>query len=215
MYIDVIVDDYFIIFYRRYMLFINISSDKILLDDGVSQELLSRNGIENTLGPQLIDRYRNRPFQEIFVLNGPGGFTNLRVGSLMINMLNVSLEEKIQIYSANKLQVYGALVAQGVLPSQGIIYLGQKHNVWLADFTQTPVMPSVINLQNIPSEAFLDEVYDSYWPEANELMVQWTNVQDTPTMSYQGKSYPLDRRALGLQAQTQIQAEYMIEPTMN
>jgi tRNA A37 threonylcarbamoyladenosine modification protein TsaB len=71
------------------MLFINISSDKIHLADGHKEKILDRNGIENILGPILIDRQKTAPFTEIFLINGPGGFTNLRVGTLMLNTLNM------------------------------------------------------------------------------------------------------------------------------
>jgi hypothetical protein len=55
-----------------YMLLINISSDKVYLSDGQREKLLDRNGIEDTLGPVLIDWQRTSPFQQIFLINGPG-----------------------------------------------------------------------------------------------------------------------------------------------
>jgi len=51
------------------MLFINISSDKVALDDGNRQEILERNGIEDVLGPTLLDWQQKKPFQEIFLIN--------------------------------------------------------------------------------------------------------------------------------------------------
>ncbi|MFA7717569.1 MAG: hypothetical protein WC875_02545, partial [Candidatus Absconditabacterales bacterium] len=105
----------------------NISSDKIYLADGTHEKVLDRNGIEDVLGPVLIDRQKTSPFTEIFLINGPGGFTNLRVGTLMLNTLNMFQENKIQIFETNKLTLFAYLVKAGLLPDKGIIYLGQKH----------------------------------------------------------------------------------------
>jgi hypothetical protein len=51
------------------MLLINISSDKVALDDGNRQELLDRNSIEDVFGPTLLDWQQKSPFQEIFLIN--------------------------------------------------------------------------------------------------------------------------------------------------
>ena len=200
------------------MLFINISSDKIYLDDGQRQEALARNGIENVLGPTLVKWYQEAAFDEILLLNGPGGFTNLRVGTLMLNLLNTVNEYNIQIFSVDKLTMYGKLVAQGILPHQGIIYLGQKHNVWLGEFANGPITPQdcqMISLGELPGGAFLDELYDPYRPQGNEQMIQLTNKNGDLCLTYQGQTHTVDRRSRDLQSQTQVQADYMIAPTMN
>ncbi len=61
------------------MLFCNISSDKVHIADAQGEIFLERNGIEKVLGPALVDRAKKSPFDQVFLLNGPGGFTNLRV----------------------------------------------------------------------------------------------------------------------------------------
>ena len=74
------------------MLFVNISSDYVHLLDDQSEHFLERNGIENTLWPVLLEYTQSHPVESIFLLNGPGGFTNLRVGTLTLNTLNTLLE---------------------------------------------------------------------------------------------------------------------------
>ena len=39
----------FFILFNKYMLLINISTDKVLLADGTHEQMLDRNGIEDTL----------------------------------------------------------------------------------------------------------------------------------------------------------------------
>ena len=92
------------------MLFINISSDKVQIADAKQEQFLDRNSIESTLGKCLIDRYEQSPFQEILLLNGPGGFTNLRVGTLSLNLFNKLIEHKlhkeVKIFTITKLDFY-------------------------------------------------------------------------------------------------------------
>jgi len=102
------------------MLFVNISSDKVQISDAKQELFLDRNSIENTLGKALNERYERTPFQEILLLNGPGGFTNLRVGTLTLNLFNKLLasEDKssvpppLQIYSITKFELYAYLFRQ-------------------------------------------------------------------------------------------------------
>lgn len=197
------------------MLLINISSDKVALDDGNRQELLDRNGIEDMLWPILLDRQQKAPFQEIFLINGPGGFTNLRVGTLMLNMLNAVSEPKIQIYSIDKLTLFAHLVAQKILPSTGAIYLGQKHKIWLANFTTDLPTTKEIKLSELPTDVFLDEVYDPYRPQGEQNMLHFFNENDKLFVSYQDKKHEIILSSLNIKPSIHVEAKYMIEPVLN
>ncbi len=225
------------------MFFINISSDKIHLTDGTKEEILARNGIEDILGPVLIDRQKTSPFTEIFLINGPGWFTNLRVGTLMLNTLNMFQEKKIQIFEVDKLTLFAHLVKIGLLPEQGIIYLGQKHNVWLARFARSswklkvescpyrikklkepvtfdlqpePHDFELINKDTIPAGAFLDEVHDEiYRPQGVENMVKFVHKEWKIYAHYKHKKHEITVKDLDLKPVLQVQAKYMIEPVLN
>ena len=62
------------------MWFVDISSDMIRVFAGTTVETFARNGVETVFGPRIVQLYREHPTDQILVLNGPGGFTNLRVG---------------------------------------------------------------------------------------------------------------------------------------
>ena len=93
-----------------FMLFVNISSDYVHLFDGLDEDFLPRNGIENILGTTLLQYTQRHPVETLFLLNGPGGFTNLRVGTLAINTLNTLLQHDtgtfIPIASITKIDLY-------------------------------------------------------------------------------------------------------------
>lgn len=122
------------------MLFVNISSDQVHILDDQDEHFLERNGIENLLWPMLLEYTQSHPVESLLLLNGPGGFTNLRVGTLAINMLNTLLEHDtgtfIPIASITKIDLYTYAYKQGRLPRYGIIYIGQRHNIWRYDFQE-------------------------------------------------------------------------------
>ena len=58
---------------------IDISSDMVRVFTENTVEIFARNGVETSLSPRLVSLYREHPTNQILVINGPGGFTNLRV----------------------------------------------------------------------------------------------------------------------------------------
>ncbi len=192
----------------------NISSDKVLLDDGNRHELLERNSIEDTLWPTLLDRYAASPFDEIFLINGPGWFTNLRIGTLMLNLFNATHHKKIQIYSIDKLTLFAYVVKNGLLPPHWVIYLGQKQNIWLADFTNATPTTKDLKLHELPTDVFLDEVFAEYRPDTKN-MLKIRNQDGKIVAHYQDKSCEIRVSDLSISPVEEVEAKYMIEPVLN
>ena len=117
-------------------LWINISQDKVFLACGEERIFLERNGIEDILGETLVTLYRKYQFSEAYILNGPWGFTNLRVGSLCLNLLNALEDNQISFFSFSKTELYQYAYFQKKVPQYGVLYIGQKRNVWLWDFDE-------------------------------------------------------------------------------
>ena len=65
------------------MLFFNISSDYVHLLDDQDEHFLERNGIENTLGPTLLDYTKSHPVETIFLLPFAVAFSGLSVGAFV------------------------------------------------------------------------------------------------------------------------------------
>jgi len=200
------------------MLFINISSDYLHLLDDQDEHFLPRNGIENILGPTLLDYTKSHPVETIFLLNGPGGFTNLRVGTLTINMLNTLLEHDtgtfIPIASITKMDFYGYAYKQGRLPRYGIIYIGQKNNIRLCDFQEQGHKQITLEEIQYSDDIFLDWVHDPYWAN-DEHMISFSMDNNTIYLHYQGNTHEIPLSNLRIPLTMTIEPQYLINPTMN
>lgn len=161
-------------FYIFNMIFINISADQILLSDWKDTSIyLERNDVETFLWKELIQIIKRQGSNEIIVLNWPGWFTNLRVGTLCLNVLNSLMNDKIDIFSISKTSLYYEAYKKWVLPRYWIIYIWQKKNVWVRDFKNNKKIWQYsfnelmdLEILNNSSEVFLDEVFnDKYYPE--------------------------------------------------
>jgi len=200
------------------MLFLNISSDHVHMLDTTQEQFLPRNGIENMLWPTLVEYTKAHPVATMFVLNGPGGFTNLRVGALTLNMLNELLFHDtgtfIPLLSITKLDLYHYAYQQWRIPRYGIIYIGQKHNVRKLDAeTKTYQQTTLENIQ-YSDDLFLDRVHDPYWAN-DEQMISFSMDNNSLFLDYGWENYKINVEALHLPMTMSVEPQYMIEPTMN
>jgi len=161
---------------------------------------------------------QTHPVETLFLLNGPGGFTNLRVGTLTINMLNALLEHDtgtfIPIASITKIDFYAYAHKQGRLPRYGILYIGQKHNVWWYDFQQDVHKQITLEEIQYSDDTFLDFVHDPYRP-TTDAMTYFSMDNNTLYLKYKGNTHTIDKRNLRIPLTMTIQPEYFIQPTMN
>ncbi|MFA6255893.1 MAG: hypothetical protein WC606_01795 [Candidatus Absconditabacterales bacterium] len=200
------------------MLFINISSDYVHIVNDQDEHFLERNGIENTLGPTLLTYTKTHPVETIFLLNGPGGFTNLRVGTLTLNMLNTLLEHDtgtfIPIASITKIALYTYAYKQGRLPRYGILYIGQKHNIWRYDFQENKHEQITLEETNYSDDLFLDRVHEDY-RNTDEHMISFSMKDNTLHLHYHGESHKIELKKLDIPLTMNVIPEYLIQPTMN
>lgn len=200
------------------MLFVNISSDQVHILDDQDEHFLERNGIENILWPMLLEYTQNHPVESLLLLNGPGGFTNLRVGTLVINMLNTLLEHDtwtfIPIASITKIDLYSYAYTQGRLPRYGIIYIGQKHNIWRYDFQEHTHQQIILEEIDYSDEPFLDFVHEQYRP-TTEDMISFSMRNNTLYLQYKDSVHEINLRNLHIPLTMTVQPEYLIQPTMN
>ena len=193
---------------------VDISSDMVRVFTENTVEIFARNWVETSLSPRLVSLYREHPVDQILVINGPGGFTNLRVWSLALSLLNALTWAKISFYSITKIDLYAYLVDKWFLPSQWAIYLGQKHNVWRYDFTQN--ISTQLRLESLPVEQdvpyFVDFVSEaSYWWEHAAYMVDIWPGKDALYITFAGNSVDIPFKDLMKDASPVVVPQYFVE----
>ena len=132
----------------------------------------------------------------------------------MLNLFNATHSKKVQIYSIDKLTLFAYLVQKDLLPPHGAIYLGQKQNIWLADFTKKLPTTKDLKLHELPTDVFLDEVFDPYRPDAKQ-MIHIVNQDGKIVAHYQDKSCEIQVSDLDISPVEAVEAKYMIEPILN
>ena len=152
------------------MLLLNISTDNIYIQIKDETINLDRQEIENIVWPTLIKLYRKYNFTKVLLINWPWWFTNLRVWTLAINLLNSLENWKIDIYSITKIDLFKHFVDQDLLPNKWIIYLWQKKNVWLYNFVKWEYDTIIKSDIDYNANLFLDLVYDKeyFYNQDNE-----------------------------------------------
>ncbi len=194
------------------MLFLNISTDNMVLEIEWEKVLLNRNDIENTLGQKLVQIYRQYHFDKVFILNWPWWFTNLRVWTLAVNLLNSLENGKIDAYSITKIDFFKYFVDQWILPNKGIIYIWQRKNVWLYDFTKWDYETIKKDEIDYNDELFFDLVHEEEYFEAETIDI---NCEDENiVLKYKWQEYKTNIGELWLKAEKLVDAKYFIKPIM-
>ena len=201
-------------------LFMNISSDNVIISNWEDNIFLHRNDVEKTLWPKLVQLVREWNYNKIIVLNWPWWFTNLRVGTLCMNILNAVMNNQIDFYDISKIDLYQKAYENWILPNKWLIYIGQKRNVWLWDFEKDEKMWQFsfdeVN-GKLDNQYFIDEVIDSnYYPEwidkNYEIKTEFNG--EALVIKYWDKSIQFSLEDLGLLPIESVAPNYMIEPNV-
>lgn len=207
-------------------IFMNISSDSIIIDTWDKYRIvLPRDFVEKLLWWELIKLYRERWFDNVVVLNWPGGFTNLRVGTLCLNILNTLLENKIYLYDISKIKLYKKAYELWYLPKYGVIYIWQKRNVWLRDFEKDEKIwqYSLNELEGLEEmkdsrNVFVEDVEDDkYYPQWMDkyfkyhTLLNWNDIYIIDDKTAEWNQISIDE--FNLEPLKSIAPNYMMEPS--
>ena len=194
------------------MLFLNISTDNMTIEIENEKLLLARNNIEETIWETLVNLYRKHHFQKVFILNWPWWFTNLRVGTLSLNLLNSLENWAFDIYSISKVDFFNHFVKQWILPNKWIIYIGQRKNVRLYDFDKWSYETIKKDEINYYDNLFFDLVYEEWYFDKKtiDINIQWEKI----IMDYNDNVYETTTEELWLQPEKIVDAKYFIKPIM-
>lgn len=110
-------------------MFINLATEYIILSLGSDEIIIPYENVEEHLTREVIHLYRTSLPSTIFVLNGPGSFTNLRVGALVANMVRMLSKEACHLQTIDKLTLYRYAYLQWCLPQHIHLFIGQRKNL--------------------------------------------------------------------------------------
>ena len=208
-------------------IFMNISVDSVLIDTGDNYRIsIPRDHVEELLWKELIQLYREKWFDNVVVLNGPWGFTNLRVGTLCLNILNTLLENQINFYDISKIDLYKRAYEKWFLPKCWVIYIWQKRNIrlrdfeknekiWQYSFNELKELDEMNNIENV----FVEDVEDKeYYPEwmngylKYHTLLNWTDIYLIDDKTAEWKWISIDE--FGLEPLKSIAPNYMMEPSV-
>ena len=208
-------------------IFMNISIDSALIYNWNNYWIIiPRDSVEELLWKELIKLYREEWFQNVIVLNWPGGFTNLRVGTLCLNILNTLLENQLSFFDISKIDLYKKAYEKWILSRYWVIYIWQKRNVWLRDFEKNEKIwqYSLNELKDLEEmkdveNVFIEDIEDKeYYPEWMDkylkyhILLNWTDIDliDNKTASWDWIS--IDE--FDLDPLKSIAPNYMMEPSV-
>jgi len=207
-------------------IFMNISIDSVLIDTWDKYRInIPRDSVEKLLWEELVKLHREIWFENVVVLNWPGGFTNLRVGTLCLNVLNTLLKNQLSFYDISKIDFYKKAYEKWILPKYWVIYIGQKRNIWLRDFEKNEKIwqysfNELKDLEEIKKveNVFVEDIEEQeYYPEWMDEYAKYHIVYDWNIMLIDWKNHNKNQISidnLKLEPLKSIAPNYMMEPSV-
>lgn len=207
---------------------INISSDHLYIYQDNQKLLVSRWDLETNLPKVMHELLSWWDFPskrlEIYVINGPWSFTNLRVGCLVCNMItNIYKHTKnidIDLYDISKMDFYSTLYRADIVPRYGMIYIWQQKNYWKYDLDDMSwekvgltdyLHDGVINLSDLfDGDYFVDEVWDRDFLHEIDIYLH----EDNLIVLLDSKKHKLDMSALRWKKVEKLIPNYLLEPNI-
>ena len=207
-------------------IFMNISIDSVLIDTWDKYRInIPRDNVEKLLWEELVKLHREIWFENVIVLNWPGGFTNLRVGTLCLNVLNTLLGNQLSFYDISKIDLYKKAYEKWILPKFWVIYIGQKRNIWLRDFKKNEKIwqysfNELMDLEEMKDvkNVFVEGIEEQeYYPDWMDEYVKYHIVYDWNIVLIDWKNYNKNSISIdefNLKPLKSIAPNYMMEPSI-
>ena len=208
-------------------IFMNISSDSVLIDTWDKYRIsIPRDHVERLLWWELVNLHREKWFDNVVVLNWPGGFTNLRVGTLCLNILNTLLENQLDFFDISKIDLYKKAYEKWYLPKYWVIYIWQKRNIRLRDFEKNEKIwqYSFNELKDLEEmkdvdNVFIEDIEDgNYYPECVDEYLKYHIVFESDIIFIIDKKYRIKNQILidelDLKPLKSIAPNYMMDPSV-
>lgn len=199
-----------------------MSSDRIKILGTKDDVVLERENIESSLWPVLIRLYKELNFKEVFVLNGPGSFTHLRIGALCLNILNSLAAGAIKVYEISKPDLFQYLYDRWILKQNKMfMYIWQKKNVWEYNFTTKKY--EIVSFESLDKTMLNDYVLDDVTKEYRSLNLRNNDLniisidmkENMLHISQKDGKTTLPLADLWIKPIVEVQPNYFIEANIN
>jgi hypothetical protein len=193
------------------MAYLFLCYDRVWYIDATGQVFLERNSLDETLAKLLIDRVRQYHIDTLLVITGPWWFTNLRVGALVCNLL-MQYIPTVSCLVVSKIDLYQYMVDQWLLPSYGVLYIGQQKSVWHYDFVAKAhtVQPKGVTIDT--QSYFVDMIEDYFPDEYADNRVSFAQESNTLIASYRWKTVSIDPLIQSLSPVKAVLPSYYVQP---
>ena len=207
-------------------IFMNISIDSVLIDTWDKYRInIPRDNVEKLLWEELVKLHREIWFENVIVLNWPGGFTNLRVGTLCLNVFNTLLDNQLSFYDISKIDLYKKAYEKWILPKYWVIYIWQKRNIRLRDFENNEKIwqysfNELMDLEEMKEveNIFVEDIEEQgYYPDWMDEYIKYHIVYDWNIVLIDWKNYNKNQISiddLNLKPLKSIAPNYMMEPSV-
>ena len=207
-------------------IFMNISIDSVLIDTWDKYRInIPRDNVEKLLWEELVKLHREIWFENVIVLNWPGGFTNLRVGTLCLNVFNTLLDNQLSFYDISKIDLYKKAYENWFLPRYWVIYIWQKRNIWLRDFENNERIWQYsfnelkdLEEMNDAKNVFIEDIEEQgYYQDWMDKYVKYHIVYDWNIVLIDWKNHNKNQISVdefNLEPLKSIAPNYMMEPSV-
>lgn len=134
--------------------------DRIVLFSSLGQTILPLRGIDSSLPEALISLYQQIKPDKIYVITWPGSFTHVRIGVLALETLSLLSWGVYHVLQTEKVSLYRSLANLHLIPSTVSMYIGQRKNLWLYDFSHDDTH-SVVTMEHLVEQNMDDYAIDS------------------------------------------------------
>ena len=174
--------------------------------------------------PLALIRVGRGPAESIIAINGPWGFTSLRIWSLTLNTIQQFFEREIAFFSMTKIELFSYCIQQNFLPARWLIGIGQKKKMWWVDrqdwwhYTQTMIWVDTVENWRRSADYFVDFIGDHMLLEHTDtsLQVGMSSSPDWLFLKYKNSDFIVPYEAFKeWWPQHTITPAYMIEPTLS
>lgn len=198
------------------MLFVHLAREELVLACEEQIEYVPYIDLERILPAKIVHFVERFTPTQCCIINGPWGFTPLRIGTVIINLLQ-QYTPTMSLYPLSKLDLYRYAVEQKFLPSVGLLWIGQKKNMLLYNFwdEQRSLISAENSATHLPENYFVDRVVahpllDLTDPNAGVVR---TFTKHEIELTYQGKTFTVDPKAV-VASQAWVFPEYVLAPSI-